>query len=858
MSMCFYDKARPGFLIAVLLSGIFAVSASGTDADRLRALGNAALRARDYDRAVKFYQRYRDAAAGEGGDRKSLQDAYIRLIAAHVSASQIPEAKRELAAFTKTFPFADKKLIVLYQSSILMLERKYKEAENLIYSILKDKINQGDLYFQLLSNLGLSLRRQERWTDAANIYDLLGRQAKGSSWEFIAFQQRLYCLIMGEELIKSKKLFEESEKFKNEPGYKELKLLLLLQMLKEKRFSELRQTYTAVISEIPAGPNPLIYKITRIAIKHFFNNDKPADAIIFLQDAFKFAPDENERKNSLLLLVNTYVRTGHNNEAIKAALKYIDFYYSDPRTIDVQIQCARLMAAEKMYSEALAVYTALLKEPRLSPAQRIIAAREAAVLYELNGSPNKASRMLEIVYKSGSTDAERMEGKYLQGQLFYKNKAFAEAAAAFEEVMVQKSPWQIRGAYWALQSQLRLKNYSKALHIAKELTAYSEDKLFAAAGSYFLAFCQEQLGNTEGALREYRNYIKQYPQGSYVPEATLAAGKILFARKNFVEALELFKDFPAQHPKNEYTPNILYKTVFVYYQLQKWDEMETTVRMLAREYPESDYAVAAEFWLIDCLRNQGKYLQAGELAASMLKKYQGKPEIAGQLLYDLALIAYHTRKSGEALKNLEELFKGYPEHRITAKALLLAGDITSAEGDYETAGKYYRRAAKLRPESDFETACLGRVADCDYSLYNQTLDLKLLQRAAGTYKKLLEIGKLPLPVRNQTKYKLGRCYELLKNEDEALNLYNELLYGYQVDQGQGINYKPVWVVKAARAAIMMYLKMDTPEAAGEAVRVYRILKKMDLKTGEDFDAYIKNIQAKYSLDGESKKPETGK
>ena len=80
-------------------------------------------------------------------------------------------------------------------------------------------------------------------------------------------------------------------------------------------------------------------------------------------------PDDKERQNSLLLLVNTYVKAGRNNEAIKASLKYIDLYYSDPKTLEVQIQCARLMAAEKMYSEALAVYTTLLKESRLTAQQ---------------------------------------------------------------------------------------------------------------------------------------------------------------------------------------------------------------------------------------------------------------------------------------------------------------------------------------------------------------------------------------------------------------------------------------------------------------------------------------------------------
>ncbi|MDD5697061.1 MAG: tetratricopeptide repeat protein [Victivallaceae bacterium] len=833
-------KTIAGLLLCGFCNGLDA-----EDAARLRALGDAALKARDYKRAVGFYEEYKSAA---GKDRNSLRDAYIRLLAAYISASDVPEAKRELAAFTKAFPFDDNKLKVLYRAGILMLERRYGDAETLLRSSLKEQPEKGDLHFQMLSTLGLSLRRQEHWREAAKVYAALELQAKGTSWEFTAFLQKLYCLIMGEELIKSRKLFAESKRFSGNPGYFEVKLLFLLQMIKEKKFSELRQTYAGVIKDIEPGPNPLVYKITQIAVKHFLKNDNPADAVMFLHDAFRFAPDERERRDSLLLLINTYVKTKQNSQAIRTALKYIQIYYDDPKTLNVQLQCARLMAAEKQFSEALAVYTAMLKEPRLTPAQRITVAREAALIYELNNDMNKAIRMLSIIYQTAVNTAERMEGKYLQGQVYYKNKNFAEAALAFGEAMAEQSPWQNRAAYWALLSQLHLKHYEKARYIAARLGQDKTNRVFAATGQYYLAYCQEKLGQTDAALKNYLLFAKLHPQSEFTPAALFAAGKILFAQRKYTEVVDRLKNFPAQYPKNEYTPNALYKTVMACYQLGKQDEMEKFIRLMERDYPDSDYCLAVEFWFIDCLRNRGRYEQAENWIREMLKKYAAKPEISAQLLYDGALVRFRAGKSREALQDLEELFRKYPQDNLNTNALFLAGDIASREGNYALAELYYRRAARLCPESDFEIACLGRMADCNYSLYNTTFDLKLLKKAAQGYKKLLDGKALSPSIRNQTKYKLGRCYELLNNENDALDLYNELLYDYQVDQEKGLKAKPVWVAKAADAAILMYLKMNTPEAAREAIRVYRLLKKMKLKTGEDFDGFIRNIQTKYSLE----------
>ena len=823
-------------------------SLNAQDAARLRALGDAAVGAHDYKNAIKFYKQYKAASAG---DRNGLRDAYIRLLAAYISASQIPEAKQEFAAFSRAFPLSNTDLKALYQSSILILERKYPEAEKLLRSALKDKVGKSDLHFQLLSTLGLTLRRQQKWQEAAGVYAVLEQQAKGTSWEFTAFQQKLFCLIMGEDLIKSKTLFAESKKFSRDPNYYQVQLLFLLQMIKEKRFTELCNTYDKIIKDIEASPNPLVYKIAQIAIQHFLKNDNPKNAIIFLRDAFKFAPNDQERKDSLLLLINTYVKIRQNDLAIKAALKYIELYYDDPKTPEVQIQCARLMASEKMYSEALALYTTLLKEPRVTRPQRIMVAREAATVYEINGAPNKAVRMLSIIYNVATNTAERMEGKYLQGQLYYKNKEFTEAAAAFEEVMVQDSPWRSRAAYWALQSLLHLKEYGKALYITKELLKNKDNKQFASAGQYYSAYCEEQLGKPDAALNDYQTFVKLYPEDEHAPTALFTIGKILFSQKKFAEVVKTLKDFPAKYPKNEFAPNALYKMVFACYQLQKWDEMEKAVRLLAKDYPKSDYCIAAEFWLVDCFRNRGEYKQAEAWIQEMRERYAADPEVSAQLLYDSALICFRSRKSQQALQYLEELFKQYPKDNVNADALFLAGNVASREGNYALAEIYYDRAAKLRPKSDFEIACIGRMADCNYSLYNNTFDLKLLKKAAQSYKKLLELQNMTPSIRNQTKYKLGRCYELLNEENDALDMYNELLYGYQVDKENGLDRKPVWVVKAANAAILMYLKMNTPEAAQEAVRVYRLLKKMNLKTGENFDGFIKNIQAKYSLDEKS-------
>jgi len=316
-----------------------------------------------------------------------------------------------------------------------------------------------------------------------------------------------------------------------------------------------------------------------------------------------------------------------------------------------------------------------------------------------------------------------------------------------------------------------------------------------------------------------------------------------FDKKDFAAAVKYFSDFLIGYPNNTLGANVIYKRLFANY-FQANEAATTDAKLLAERYPKSQFTVAAMFWLSDYYRDKRIYDKADTVLGEIITKYKDDEDTVSQALYDRAYICYKINAEERALSYLNELYEKYPNNKVVSEGYFLSGDILSAKADFGNAIIFYRKAAERRPDSSLENACLGRTGDCYFSIYSTTQDKKNLEEAVAFYTKLLESKNIPTDIFNQTLYKLGKSYELSGNEAAALERYNELIYGYVIEEN---NLKPVWNVKAAHAAISIYMKRNTPEAARNAINIYKKLIDMKINLGEDYRKIIEDLKKKYKI-----------
>jgi TolA-binding protein len=823
----------------------FCPAAEQSGVNRNCQLGDKAFYDGSFEQAAVFYKRYVEESAGND---QALKDAMERYVSASIRASSPDEAEHALDDYEKRFPLVERVRKVLYRADILLLRFKYSEAEALLRNTLADKAITGDLYFQLLSALGFVMQQQEKWFEASEIYSLLSKSGSGTDWEAFGFRQKLYAMIMGDNLSDSNTLISAELKVANSKDVMPLKILSLLLMIQEKRFSELKKTYASLIDSIPRTANPLLFKVNLLAAKHFLKIGAPGDAIVFLKDAFDFAPSSYDRKSSLRLLINAYVEANMKKAAAATAMKYAEFYHDSPDVTEVKIQGARLLVEQKMNDEAINVYLSIIKDPHVAPAERINAAKQAAALLSASGKIKDAADLLYSVAEKGLPEQEQLEAKFILGKFYFDQKLYRQSADVFIDVSSGSSQWKNESMFWAMQALIKLSDYAAALEMSNKILKENSDPQIAMETAYYRSSVLDKLEKYAEAREGYLNFVRNNPDNEHSPAALFDAGNISFRLRDFPKAAEIFKDFVKRYPQNPLAANALYKCLYAAYFNEDAEEIARINEMLEGKYLDSPFAVAAFFWQVDYLRNSGKLKEANQVLLKIEQLYPDREDIIPQALYDRATVAADLSGSAAALELLQVIFDKYPNSKTMADALFLAGDIASGKGNYPDAAIYYRKAAQLRPDSALEIASVGRIGDCNYTQYAKTQDTKFLSSAISEYESILAMKNLNQNIKDQTIYKLGKCYEGLSMDDKALALFTELIYGYQIDKNNVENkLKPVWTVKAAYAAIMIYMRQGTPESASEAIKIYRHLESMHLETGEDFKKIISSIKTKFRI-----------
>ncbi|MCC6847707.1 MAG: outer membrane protein assembly factor BamD [Deltaproteobacteria bacterium] len=194
--------------------------------------------------------------------------------------------------------------------------------------------------------------------------------------------------------------------------------------------------------------------------------------------------------------------------------------------------------------------------------------------------------------------------------------------------------------------------------------------------------------NYEGAIRNYKDLLDQYPFDPHAEEAELTIAESHFKKGQYAEAIAAFNDFQRMHPMSPALPK-------VYYLLGKsFDKQMTTIdrdqqaadnaqgwyRVVVDRYPESDYAPKARRRMARCresLAEHDRYvarfyfrqdnMRAGEnRVKSILEKFPDTVAATGAL-EDLAA-AYERRgdetaasKVRAAAKERADIYASLPE-----------------------------------------------------------------------------------------------------------------------------------------------------------------------------------------------------
>lgn len=812
---------------------------------RSRKLGDAALNNGSVEQAINFYSRFKEEAKN---DKEALKDAYDSLISACIKAGNHERASKELEEFSAKFSGLDKNEKELFKADILAIQSKSEEAAKIYADIAGSfSVKSPDkIYCRALTGLGFSYMKLKKWNEAEKAFTDLQLCGKGTKWEIIALREKIYSMIMAGKFTEAKKQLDSLEKA-TENDHSDPKILKILILAREEKLSEIRPVYDNIKSSMEEGPNPLMYMTDVFVAKAFISQNDPLKAVPYIKDAFVFASSAEERQQALRMIINAYILLDNREEAVAAAKLYMEYYEDADDIQSIRLQSGKLLWDLRREKEALKIYSLITDDNSADMLFRIDAAKQSASIFIDQKKYKEAENKLNFIFENAPDDYVRGEGKFLLARLLYTEGKYREAASAFIVVSEKYRAWREKSFYWAMRSLIECADYGRALsvseHILKEFPSGETKKECI----YFHALILEKQNNIDKALKEFAVFTKNYPSNEFAPLALFESGKILYDKKDYVQAISHFSEFLKNYPNNPLAANVLYKRLYSNYFQGNIDAAVEDVKILSERYPKSQFTVAALFWLSDYYSAHRIYDKADAVLGDIIIKYKDDEDTVSQALYDRAYICLKSNSTDRALNYLKELFEKYPDNKIVSEGLFLCGDVYSEKNDYLNAITYFMKASERRPGSELETAVWGRVGDCNFSLYSKAFDKKYLEEAVSSYGHVIKNKKISGDLRNQALFKTGRSYELMGDSDKALEKYNELIYGYKIDLDEGRNVKPVWLVKAAKAAVSIHLKQNTPENAKAAIDIYRNLIELNIGPVEDYKKTLDDIRKKYKI-----------
>ena len=282
----------------------------------------------------------------------------------------------------------------------------------------------------------------------------------------------------------------------------------------------------------------------------------------------------------------------------------------------------------------------------------------------------------------------------------------------------------------------------------------------------------------------------------------------------YTDAQQVFESVIGNYPESSFVPQASYMRGFCLYQLGQVDEAVETSKVFIEKYPDSEWTPDVIFWLAERYYNQGQYGEAEPLFLRIASDFSGH-RLAARALYWAGRAADEKSNYVKAIERYSEVAKTYPDSEILPQTRFAQGDALTELGEFARAILAFEEILKNYPESPLVSAAWGRKGDCQYSL--ATDNSARYEEAISSYQAVLNRPSSSPVLKMQTEYKMGRCLEKTGAFEKAFSRYMNVVYTFTNERVDRTPYSIIWFTRAAFGAASL---KEKERVWVEAVKIY--------------------------------------
>lgn len=499
-----------------------------------------------------------------------------------------------------------------------------------------------------------------------------------------------------------------------------------------------------------------------------------APAIEPLEDYLKSEPDSADSARCRAQLVAAQAGIKQFDEA-EATLKELARRSPKDRLISttmLHLADSALSAGE--HQRAIRIYEPLSKEGN-PPAVIAKALAGLARAQARSEGSAKSAETLERIVEEHPESAEAPAAALLRAKELDKLGQTKEALAAYQ-LLLEKYPSAVQTPQALLGSARLLEKLDQKSAAAENLERLIKDHPgvpFIDAALYQQAWLLVDLERDAEADVAFARISKRHRDSRYWADATFRVAERAAQAKDYDQAGKLAAELLRSNCEGETLAHALYLQGQIAVAEQRWKDAPLPLLRILDELPESEVALAAEYWVAECHYRLGEIERADEEFARLAKKATGQnePWLAMIPLRQAQILGHHKEWS-EAFDLASGIAERFPNFRQQYEVDYLLGRCLGSRAEFDAARAAYERVIRSPEGGRTETAAMAQWMIGETYFHQKNYD-----QAVKAYQRVERLFAFPRWQAGAV-LQAGKCHEAKGEWKQAVQLYAQLLKDY--------------------------------------------------------------------------------
>ncbi len=217
-----------------------------------------------------------------------------------------------------------------------------------------------------------------------------------------------------------------------------------------------------------------------------------------------------------------------------------------------------------------------------------------------------------------------------------------------------------------------------------------ENREILMQAHFFRAFCYSQIHEPETEVPQYRekaieiyqSFIDTYPRSRLAPIAMASLGAVFFERGNSDEAARVFEQLAESYPDSEAGQNARFAMIRSLVDIGRMDKAKEVFDEMLRDH---DRYSPGQFARVAQLMLEHEEYTASEKAFLLVKDATEERAVLERTLFGLGRVQSKLGKHSDAVANIEDLIRRYPNTGHFYEARFLLAHAFSEQGKFSEA-----------------------------------------------------------------------------------------------------------------------------------------------------------------------------